>query len=96
MARTVDEVVLAYGAALELQALYNAYRVTSQAHLTILRQIAAAVDADLQLDGGTRRQLAARLLRRSALAKELDLVFGIRAEDLQLRVDALREGWPTP
>jgi hypothetical protein len=90
MADVDDERVLAYIAARDLAALYDAYRASSRAHLLVLLRIGAALNADPDPSMQERLDTRIDLVRRGALARETDAVFAVRVEQLRHRLLELR------
>lgn len=90
MAVIDDDSVAAYAAARELRALYAAYRATSRAHVLVLRRMAAGLEADATTAREERERARQEIVRRTARARETEVVFGIRADQLRRRLLELR------
>lgn len=86
-----DDSVVAYAACRDLRALYETYQASARAHAMVLARMAAgeARSPRAGTEAWTRNQQV--IARRHALARESDLVYGLRAEQLRRRLLEIRD-----
>lgn len=81
-----DDDVLAYRALRELSFVYDAYRAAARAHAAILSRASIPPAGREPMDD----DVLIRLEERRALARQTDVVCGIRADQVQSRMAQLR------
>mgnify|MGYP000229642608 CR=1 FL=1 len=87
---TLDQATVAYQAAKKMEQLYNAYRSTSLAHIWVLRQARRNIQERRNSSIEEQMRTTKDILIRENLAKETDLVFGIRVQQVRRRIKELQ------
>ncbi len=85
----MNKATKAYLASQELKRLYNAYRATSKAHIWVVRNIGHNIKNDESIPNDEKIAAFRQLQEREALSIETDLVFKVRANQLQRRIAEL-------
>lgn len=88
---TIDQATISYIAAQDLRRLYNAYRATSKANIWVLRNLRHNVLNNDTMSSSERMRAIKQLHQREALSTESDIVFKIRVDQLEQRIDEIEK-----